>query len=288
VSFNKKQERKFMKRILAMFVLTFAAAGYAFGECSDADKKALEAFDRAWGEAGDKGDRAALTAVYADDYMSIPQMMNKMATVEDTMKSFERDKANPQMADKITHDNYMITCTPMTATITHRNVVTTMNGADGKEETFWTRSVHVLEKRGGKWQVVSNAGNGLDEYDTLAYMEMDWNNAYKMRDAAWFERNYAGDMTEVDSSDGKIVGKKAAIAAMTADKSVIEWMMIEALDTRVEGNTAIVTSILHAKGRDEKGAAFDRRTRYTDTFIKRDGRWMVWASQGTRIPLPAK
>ena len=277
-----------MKRILAMFVLTFAAAGYAFGECSDADKKAIEAFDRAWGEAGVKGDRAALTAVYADDYMSIPQMMNKMATVEDTMKSFERDKANPQMADKITHDNYMITCTPLTATITHRNVVTIMNGAGGKEETFWTRSVHVLEKRGGKWQVVSNAGNGLDEYDTLAYMEMDWNNAYKMRDAAWFERNYAGDMTEVDSSDGKIVGKKAAIAAMNADKSVIEWMMIEALDTRVEGNTAIVTSILHAKGRDEKGAAFDRRTRYTDTFIKRDGRWMVWASQGTRIPPPAK
>ena len=277
-----------MKRILAMFVLTFAAAGYAFGECSDADKKAIEAFDRAWGEAGVKGDRAALTAVYADDYMSIPQMMNKMATVEDTMKSFETDKANPQMADKITHDNYMITCTPMSATITHRNVITVMNDAGGKEETFWTRSVHVLEKRGGKWQVVSNAGNGLDEYDTLAYMEMDWNNAYKMRDAAWFERNYAGDMTEVDSSDGKIVGKKAAIAAMNADKSVIEWMMIEALDTRVEGNTAIVTSILHAKGRDEKGAAFDRRTRYTDTFIKRDGRWMVWASQGTRIPPPAK
>ena len=277
-----------MKRILAMFVLTFAAAGYAFGECSDADRKALESFDRAWSAAGEKGDRAALTAVYADDYISIPQMANKTMTIENSMKGFEADKANPQMADKITHDNYMITCTPMTATITHRNVITVMNDAGGKEETFWTRSVHVLEKRGGKWQVVSNAGNGLDEYDTLAYMEMDWNNAYKMRDAAWFERNYAGDMTEVDSSDGKIVGKKEAIAAMNADKSVIEWMMIEALDTRVEGNTAIVTSILHAKGRDEKGAAFDRRTRYTDTFIKRDGRWMVWASQGTRIPPPAK
>lgn len=277
-----------MKRILAMFVLMFAAAGYAFGECSEADKKALEAFDRAWGEAGVKGDRAALMNVYADDYVSIPQMMNKMTTVENTMKAFEADKANPQMTDKVTADNYMITCTPTTATITHRNVVTTMNGAGGKEETFWSRSVHVLEKRGGKWVVVSNAGHGLDEYDMLGYMEMDWNNAYKMRDTAWFERNYANDMTEVDSSDGKIVGKKAAIAAMNADKSVIEWMMIEALDTRVEGNTAIVTSILHAKGRDEKGAAFDRRTRYTDTFIKRDGRWMVWASQGTRIPPPTK
>ena len=277
-----------MKRILVMFVLTFVAAGYAFGECSEADRKALEAFDRAWGEAGEKGDRAALMNVYADDYVSIPQMMNKTLTVENTMKEFEADKANPNMADKISHDNYMITCTPMSATITHRNVVTTMNGAGGKEETFWSRSVHILEKRGGKWQVVSNAGNGLDEYDMLAYMEMDWNNAYKMRDTAWFERNYAGDMSEVDSSDGKIVGKKAAIAAMIADKTVIEWMMIEALNSRIEGNTAIVTSVLHAKGRNEKGEAFDRRTRYTDTFIKRDGRWMVWASQGTRIPAAAK
>jgi hypothetical protein len=27
--------------------------------------------------------------------------------------------------------------------------------------------------------------------------------------------------------------------------------------------------------------AFDRNVRFTDTFVKRDGRWMVWASQGT-------
>lgn len=277
-----------MKRILAMFVLTFAVAGYAFGECSEADRKALEAFDRAWSAAGEKGDRAALTAIYADDYLSIPQMANKTTTVEDTMKAFEADKANPQMADKISHDNYMITCSPLTATVTHRNVITTMNGTGGKEETFWTRSVHILEKRGGKWQVVSNAGNGLDEYDMLGYMEMDWNNAYKTRDAAWFERNYASGMSEVDGADGKMMGKKAAIAAMIADKSVVESVVIEGLDSRIEGNTAIVTSVVHSKGRNEKGEAFDRRTRYTDTFIKRDGRWMVWASQGTRIAPPAK
>ncbi len=57
-----------MKRVFVMFVLTFACAGYAFGECGDSDKKALEAFDRAWGDAGVKGDRAALMAIYADDY----------------------------------------------------------------------------------------------------------------------------------------------------------------------------------------------------------------------------
>ena len=128
-----------MKNIFVLFILTFACAGYAFGECGDADKKALEAFDRAWGDAGVKGDRATLMTIYADDYTGLPAMQNKTQTLDDTMKAFEVDKANPQMADKISHDNYMITCTPTSAVITHRNIITTKNGACGKEETFWTR-----------------------------------------------------------------------------------------------------------------------------------------------------
>lgn len=270
-----------MKRILVMCILIISAA--AFAECSEADKKALEAFDRAWSEAGERGDRAALMNVYADDYVNLPGMDNKTQTIDDSIKAFEADKANPQMADKVSHDNYMITCTPTTATITHRNAVTVKVGTGGKEETFYTRSVHFLEKRNGKWQVVSNAGHGLDDYGMLEYMEMDWNNAYAKRDAAWFERNYADDMSEVDSSDGKRLSKKEAIAAMLADKTTDESVKIESMNIRVEGNTAVVMSVLHIKGRDEKGQAFDRRTRYIDTFVKRDGRWMVWATQGTRI-----
>ena len=51
----------------------------------------------------------------------------------------------------------------------------------------------------------------------------------------------------------------------------------------MEGNTGIVTGVNHVKGRDEKGAAFDRWVRFTDTFVKRDGRWLVWATQGTEV-----
>jgi ketosteroid isomerase-like protein len=52
---------------------------------------------------------------------------------------------------------------------------------------------------------------------------------------------------------------------------------------RVEGGNGVVTGISHVKGKDDKGASFDRTVRFTDTFVKRDGRWMVWASQGTEI-----
>jgi len=276
-----------MKHILVMFVLTFATAGYAFGECSDADQKALEAFDRAWSMAGEKGDRAALMNVYADDYISMPEMTNKTQTIDDTMKSFERDKVNPLMADKILHDIYMITCTPTTASITHRNVITTKTGAGGKEETFYTRSVHFLEKRKGKWQVVSNAGHGLDDYGVLMYMEHDWNNATLKRDVEWFDKNYAADFSGVSSRTGAIMNKVEDVADMKNDKSVFEPFELSEMNIRVDGNTAVVTGVNRVKGRDEKGQPFDVRTRFTDTFIKRDGRWQVWATQGTRIP-PAK
>jgi len=273
-----------MKRIFALFVLTFVFAGYAFAECGEADKKALEAFDRAWGEAGVKGDRSALTAIYADDYTGLPGMENKTKTIEDTMAQFEADKKNPPPEYKLTHDNYMITCTPGSAVITHRNVYAGKNPASGKEEEVWSRSVHFLEKRGGKWQVVGNSGNNLDEYAILGYMERDWNNAYIKRDMSWFEKNFAADYSNVSSGTGKFYTKAAEIAEYKTDKSVTESADLSEMNIRIDGNTAIVTLVNHIKGRDDKGQPFELRVRNTDTFIKRDGRWQVWATQGTRIP----
>ncbi|MGI8498474.1 MAG: hypothetical protein ACR2OG_12915 [Gemmatimonadaceae bacterium] len=59
-----------MTRILAAVAILFAATP-AFAQCSDADKKALEAFDHTWGDATTRGDRAALQAIFADDYQGL-------------------------------------------------------------------------------------------------------------------------------------------------------------------------------------------------------------------------
>ena len=47
-----------VKYILVTLVLILGMFGATFGQCSSADKAALEAFDRAWGMAGEKGDKA--------------------------------------------------------------------------------------------------------------------------------------------------------------------------------------------------------------------------------------
>src|SRR5512132_40571 len=269
-----------MKRVLAVSLLIMAAATFAFGQCTDADKQKLEAFDRAWGDAGVRGDRAALQTIYADNYVGLGSngMLDKTQTISDTMRQFEADKANPNAA-KVTHDYYMITCSPNSATITHRNVITANDS--GKERTFYTRSVHVLERKGDGWQVVSNAGHPLNDAATLFYLEREWNDASKRNDVAWVERNYANDATDISSRTGAIHSKAEEIASMKDNKTVLDSLELSDLNVRVEGNSAIVTGINRVRGKDAEGKPFDRQTRFTDTYIKRDGRWQVWATQGT-------
>jgi len=273
-----------MKRILPITLLILSASVYASGQCSEADRQKLIAFDKAWGEASVGGDKAFLQNVYADDYMntSIAGTLTKARAIENASAAADRRKANPQNANKTTPDYYIITCTTNTATITHRNV--TAAKVDGREQTLYSRSVHFLEKRGGEWKVVSDAGGTpLDDGGQLLYMEMEWSDADQRGDAAWFERNFADDFYSISSMTGKLNAKAEEVAEFKNRKEVLESAVASDMNVRVEGSTGIVTGVYRLTGRDEKGQPMDRRIRYTDVYVKRDGRWLVIASQGTLI-----
>ena len=170
-----------MRYLLSILVLILIH-GSSWAQCSDTDKKALEAFDRAWSKAGQDGDRNALSAIYADDYVGFPTMQAKTPAIAATMATFEQNKVNPAAAAQNETDHYMIACTPTTATITHRNKTFQPTANGGKGATSYSRSVHFLERRNGKWVVVSGAGGPLSDSDFLRYIEMDWIRAVKARD----------------------------------------------------------------------------------------------------------
>ncbi|HJQ26922.1 MAG TPA: nuclear transport factor 2 family protein [Blastocatellia bacterium] len=125
-------------------------------------------------------------------------------------------------------------------------------------------------------------GRSADQ-DILLRMEHEWNEALKARDLTWFERNLAADVTDISSGNGALHTKAEDIAALKADRTVYESLALSDLKARVEGNAGIVTGVNHIKGRDEQGQPFDVRLSFTDTYIRRAGRWQVWASQHTRI-----
>lgn len=274
-----------MRSLLPAILVAIATASPAIAQqCSDAEKMKLQEFDKAWSEATNRGDRAQLQAIYADDYAgaTISGAQAKTAAIDAAVRAAERTRASGQSAPPTIYDNYVITCTPTSAVVTHRNATTTT--VNGREQTSYSRSVHVMEKRGARWQVVGNAGHALNDAAVLLYMENDWNEAARKKDAAWFERNLADDATEVASRTAALQTKAEAIASMKTDRSVLESLELSEPSVRVDGNAAVVTGVNRVRGRDEQGKPFDRRVRFTDTFIKRDGRWQVWASQGTIIP----
>jgi len=272
-----------MKSFTMAAVLMVFAAAPAFAQCTDADRKGLESLDRAWGDATNRGDRAAMASFISNEYEGFGATgeLNKAGAIDAAVAAADQNRANPADAPRPVYGSYSFSCTPNTATITHLTTVTTR--VDGKDETFYNRSVHFLEKSNGRWQVVANAGHPLDDAGVLAYMERAWNDASLKNDASWTERNYAFDASDVSSRSGTIMTKAQAVADARSNGTTLQSLDLSDLNVRTEGNTAIVTGINRVVGRDAQGKSIDRRVRFTDVFIKRDGRWQVWATQGTTI-----
>jgi len=52
------------------------------------------------------------------------------------------------------------------------------------------------------------------------------------------------------------------------------------------GTTAVVTGRVTTKQKDKDDKEVTRRSRFTDVFVRRNGRWQLVAGQSTRIPEP--
>ena len=272
-----------MRSIFAAALLLVISTTIALGQCSETDRKALEAFDHGWTEANARGDRVYLESVYADDYTrtSFTGPANKNEIIEAAVKSAARDKANPQNAAKVTADHFIIACTPGTATITHRSVVTTTE--NGREQTFYSRGVHFLEKRGGRWQVVSLANHPLDDSTNLLLIDEEWNEAGAKKDAGWFESNLTNDFTWVNAQTGALQTRDDWITAVKNSTSTLDTVESSELKTRVEGDLGLLMGVVHVKGRDARSQPINYNLRFTMTFVKRDGRWLAAAAHATRI-----
>ena len=263
-----------MKRLLGVTVLGLAGAfaGQAQAACSAADKAELEALDRAWSEAGRKGDKAAIAQFYSDDFHDLAP-----GAPQDKQAAIAAVSAGGN--GEVTHDFYEIHCNGDSALVTHRNVGTWTDGDESG--TWYSRSVHHLVREGGKWRVLANAGHPLDEAGVVTYLDLEWNQADLAGDKAWFERNLAGDYIGIGSRNGAMQGKKQAVA----DVGKYKVTQADSTDVmvQVEDDVARVSGIYHYAGTDDKGQPFNRKVRYIDTWIQRDGRWQVWSSQGTEI-----
>jgi ketosteroid isomerase-like protein len=90
----------------------------------------------------------------------------------------------------------------------------------------------------------------------------------------------ADNYVSTDQDGTVFVGK----AANLADMKVTTWTSNEITDLKVTvyGDAAIATGTFVAKG-TYKGKPFDDRGRFTDTWVKMNGKWLIVASHASLI-----
>ena len=117
----------------------------------------------------------------------------------------------------------------------------------------------------------------------LLKLQREWLDAYQKHDAAALERIEADDFT-LTEGDGKVTTKVEDVASLRNAKAPQpdDAFDVEDVQVRLYGDTAVLIGRVIIRYRN-KGQMVAEQYRYTDTYLKRRGRWQVVASQLTRI-----
>jgi ketosteroid isomerase-like protein len=116
---------------------------------------------------------------------------------------------------------------------------------------------------------------------TLLGLEDDWARALVQRDTVVFERLLAPGF--VYTEDDKTMDRATVLHEVAAGADTVSAAHNEDMQVHRFGTTALVTGWLVVQGRGARGA-FDRHYRFTDTWVKRGGRWQIVGAQDYVVP----
>lgn len=107
-------------------------------------------------------------------------------------------------------------------------------------------------------------------------LEDQWATALVKRDARTFDRLLAPNF--VYTENGSVMSRDDVIKSVTGSDRV-EWARNERMKLHDFGDVHVITGVLHLRGKDKNGHAFDRRYQFTDTWQQRGIRWQIIAAQ---------
>jgi len=117
---------------------------------------------------------------------------------------------------------------------------------------------------------------------TLLRLEDSWASALVTRDFMVFNHLLAPGF--VYTENDQLMDRAAVIRSVVAGPDTVTAAHNDSMVVHRYGSvTAVVTGWLVVKGHNASGA-FERRYRFTDTWVKRSGRWQIVAAQDYIAP----
>jgi ketosteroid isomerase-like protein len=115
-----------------------------------------------------------------------------------------------------------------------------------------------------------------DETKIIA-LENLWNQTQQNHDATAMEKMLDDDFVLTDY-DGSVIGKAAFLESIRETAVHLTLEVSSDMKLHPHGNTVVVTGATREKG-THNGKAFEHTGRFTDTWMKKQGRWLCIASQ---------
>ncbi len=115
----------------------------------------------------------------------------------------------------------------------------------------------------------------------LLALESAWNHAEQSKDAVALNQLLGESLVYVDY-DGTLLSKKEFLETTLHNNVQQEQINNDGMTVHLYGNAAVVTGVYRDRG-IEKGKPFQRRGRFTDTWVNQNGVWRCVASQSTLI-----
>ena len=120
-----------------------------------------------------------------------------------------------------------------------------------------------------------------DDQGRILALETAWNHAEQNKDVSALDQLLAPELVYIDY-DGSISTKQEFLANVKSEGLSPEQITNDEQTVHVFGDCAIVTGIYREKGVN-KGKPYNRRGRFTDTWVKVNNGWQCVACQSTLI-----
>jgi ketosteroid isomerase-like protein len=117
--------------------------------------------------------------------------------------------------------------------------------------------------------------------DQIKEREQNWAQATIKEGAAAVDQYEADDIIDTDPS-GRVTDKAQDKTDLSSGDLKFQSIELSDLKVHVYGNTAVAAGTSTLKG-TYKGQDISGRYRFTDTWVKRNGKWQAVASQSTKI-----
>ena len=147
---------------------------------------------------------------------------------------------------------------------------------------FTTQTLSIVVSTLFLASIAHAAGSPTKEQEALMQSERDWAKAWTAKDLSAVD--WEADEYVFTNFDGKVSDRASDVADLKSSTFTISYE-VDDMKAMVFGDTGVVVGHQTQKGR-QNGQDIGGVFRFTDTWVKRDGRWKCVAAQLTPIQKP--